>query len=202
MEFGNKVSACPAGGPAQLWVWRIAVLATALASISIRAQQPNRPSDSTTKDSAQSELTGRLLNARAARDSGSASAVIDANELVIASAARELADLRTAEGAYAQAADLYKTAQALEPRQATCWRLLRLTRALEISPRRFRSQNRFTAAIRKICRRLAFSAAHSSRRATSWRRLSSLERVAATDHSVDTQYALANCLLQTKRPAG
>jgi tetratricopeptide (TPR) repeat protein len=200
MEFGNKVSACPVGGPAQLWVWRVAVLATALASISIRAQQPKRPTNSTTKDSAQSELTGRLLNARAARDSGSASAVIEANELVIASAARELADLRTAEGAYAQAADLYKTSQALEPRPATLLALATVdaragnfSEAIQISNQIHGSDPQNLQAARILSSSLIqkgdFVAA-----------LEPLERVAATDHSVDTQYALANSLLQTKRP--
>lgn len=200
MEFGNKVSACPAGGPAQLWVWRVAVLATTFASISIRAQQPRLPSDTTTKVSAQSELTSRLLNARAARDSGSASAVIDANVLVIASAARELADLRTAENAYAQAADLYRTAQALEPRPATLLALATVdaragnfSEAIQIAKQIQGSDQQNLQAARILSSSLIqkgdFVAA-----------LEPLERVAAADHSVDTQYALANCLLQTKRP--
>lgn len=171
----------------------------------IQAQQAKHPAAANrsiaVEDPGSSELTTRLRNAQVARDSGSPSAIADANTSVIASAARELGELRAAEGAYAQAAELYKTAQALEPRPAT------LVALATVEAR----AGQYDAAI-ELARRLHATDPHNLQ---ADRILSSsliqkgdyigalepLERVAAADHGVDTQYALANCLLQTKRPA-
>src|SRR5579875_1039945 len=122
MKSRHQVCASLAGISLKLPTRAAAAFLTLCLPFASHAQQSRHTAaarHSSPAASSTDELETRLRNAQAARDSGSPSAVADANTLVIASAARELAELRTAEGAYAQAAQLYKTAQALEPRPAT-----------------------------------------------------------------------------------
>jgi tetratricopeptide (TPR) repeat protein len=146
------------------------------------------------------ELTNRLANAEAARNAGNPAAVEETNALLIASAERELGDVRAAEGAYAQAVDLYKTSLALEPRTPTMLALAtaeaeagEYDEAIGLAERVRRTDPQSVEADRILSSSLIQKGKFADA-------LAPLERVASTDHRVDTQYALANCLLQTKRP--
>ncbi len=161
------------------------------------ASRPSSPAAHSTTD----ELETRLRNAQVARESGIPSAVTDANTLVIASAARELAQLRAAEGAYGQAAQLYKTSQALEPRPATLLALATVEvqageyqQAIALAQRLHEAEPQNLQADRILSSSFMQTGDYVDA-------LTALERVAAADHSLETQYALANCLLQTKRPS-
>lgn len=190
------------------WLCGIALLCLSCGSVFVWSEPGQQKSDRepsaigrAAEKANQNELATRLANAQAARSTGSPSAVAEANTSLIATASRELADLRAVEGAYPQAVELYKTSLALESRTAT---LLALATAEAKA-----GQYSEAAGVAKRVHALDPKNIQADRIESSSLIQSSefiaalepLQRVAASDHSVETQYALANCLLQTKRPA-
>ena len=86
----------------RLWLFPLVALATLWLSAGASAQtKPSAPP-------AEAELSRRIQAADAARASGNAEEIGEANQKVIAFALRELAHLRSAEHAYAEAIELYR----------------------------------------------------------------------------------------------
>ena len=151
---------------------------------------------------AQGELARRLAAASAARDSGDAAATAQANELLIATALRELASLRSIESAYPQAIELYESSLKFEDVTGT-----RIVLAITES-----RAGHYDEAI-KLAKEVRSPSNPEDPRAD--RMLGSFlmqkgdyaqavepfSRVAKADPSVENLYALANCLLQTREPA-
>lgn len=138
--------------------------------------------------------------ANAAREAGDPGAVANANAMVIASALREMATLRSAEAAYPQAVELYKDSLRFEETSAAALALAtveaqsgRYNEAIQLAEQLHRNDPKDLQADRIL----------SSSLIQTGRFVDALEpfgRLAQADRSVETQYAMANCLLQTKRP--
>ncbi len=146
------------------------------------------------------ELSSRLATAAAARKTGDPASITTANTLLVASALDEMGALRAAQGAYPQAIELLRDSLRLESSPAT-----RLTLAtVEAQAGQYDDAIRLAETIHReepqniqADRILSSSLMQQGKYAEA---LVPLERVARVDDRVETQYALANCLLQTKRP--
>ncbi len=148
----------------------------------------------------QDELLSRLTTARAARESRDPGAVASANSLVIASALRELAGIRSVEGAFPQAIDLYKSSLRFEQTTAAALSLA----TVEVENGQYESAIQLASQIHQAdpkqvqADRILSSAL--MQKGDFVAAVNPLSRVAQASPSVENQYALANCLLQTKRP--
>ncbi len=150
------------------------------------------------------ELQSRIAAAATARDSGDPAAVALANEQLIATALRELAALRQVEAAYPQAIELYRDSLNFEDSSVTQVQLamaeaqsgqydeaIRLTQqALATLPSSDPSQ---LAADRVLASSLVQKGDFAQA-------VAPFARIAAAQPSIDNLYALANCLLQTRKP--
>ncbi len=148
----------------------------------------------------QDELLSRLAMAKAARESGDPGAVASANSLVIASALRELASVRAIEGAFSQSTDLYKSSLRFEQTTSAALSLATVEAeggqydsAIELATQIHQADPKQVQADRILSSALM-------QKGKFVEAVEPLSRVAQADSSVETQYALANCLLQTKRP--
>src|ERR1700687_5840157 len=81
------------------------------AEVPLRQQPAEQPSG---HDAAADELQNRLQAAAAAKKTGAPAAVAQANVQVLALALRKLANIRTTERAFPEAAELYRRSLALE----------------------------------------------------------------------------------------
>ena len=149
---------------------------------------------------AQSELAMRISAAAAARDSSDAVQASVANERLIGTALRELGSLRAIEGAYPQAIELYRSALAYDDVRAT-----RVALAMAES-----QAGHYDEAIR-MAEAMRFSAPHDLQadrilgsslvqKGDYVRAIEPFQRIASAEPTVENEYALANCLLQTRTP--
>ena len=139
--------------------------------------------------------------AKAAREAGNPGAVANANAMVIASALREMAALRSAEAAYLQAIELYKDSLRFEETPSAALSLAtveaedgRYAEAIQLAEQIHSKVPRDLQADRILSSSLIQQGKYTEA-------LDPLDRLAQADRSVETQYAFASCLLQTKRPA-
>jgi len=147
-----------------------------------------------------SELSTRIAAAAAARDSGDAAEVAIANERLIATALRQLANLRAIEAAYPQAVALYRSSLDFEDVSGT-----RIDLAMAEA-----QAGQFDEAIKlaqeaqsaessdpRVDRILGSSLIQKGQYTEA---VAPFTRVANTDPSIENLYALASCLLQTGKP--
>jgi tetratricopeptide (TPR) repeat protein len=170
-------------------------------SCSVLAQAPAHHAASAQKPPpAQDDLSKRLADASAARDSHNPDAVAVANERLIAVALRDLAYLRLIEAAYPQAIELYNTSLDFEDSPATNVDLAmaeaqagQYDEAIKLA-RRVQSAGHDDLRIDRI---LGSSLVQKGQFAEA---VAPFTRVAKADPSIENLYALANCLLQTGKP--
>ena len=146
------------------------------------------------------ELSVRIAAAAAARDSGDISVVALANERLIATALRQLANLRTIESAYPQAIALYQGSLNFEDVPGTRIDLAmaearsgRFDEAIDLAQQ---AQFEGSSDVR-VDRILGSSLVQKGKYAEA---VAPFTRVANADPSIENLYALANCLLQTGKP--
>jgi tetratricopeptide (TPR) repeat protein len=146
------------------------------------------------------ELQNRLRAAAAARDAGDSAAVTSTNFQVLALAFRKLANIRTSEGAFPQATDLYQRSLSLEDAAethvglASCYlysnrpddSLVEASKALLIDPNNARAFN---------IQGKAWMKKREYRKA-----VESFERVVQIQPAFEPAYALAVSLLDLKDP--
>ncbi|WP_158785500.1 tetratricopeptide repeat protein [Granulicella sp. L46] len=164
------------------------------------AQQKSTKKPAIAKSSpAATELQTRIAAASTARNSGDPFAVAQANQRLIATALRELANLRQVESAYPQAIELYRDSLSLEDSKDA---------RLELAMAQAQSGH-YDEAIQlaqatlaadpdnlQADRILASSLVQKSDFAQA---IEPFSKVANADPSVENLYALANCLLQTRK---
>jgi tetratricopeptide (TPR) repeat protein len=149
---------------------------------------------------APTELSTRIAAAAAARDAGDSDAVAMANERLIATALRQLANLRMIEAAYPQAIGLYRNSLDFEDVPAT-----RIDLAMAEA-----QAGQFDEAI-KLAQDAQFAGSRDVRvdrilgsslvqKGSYAEAVAPFTRVANADPSIENLYALANCLLQTGKP--
>jgi tetratricopeptide (TPR) repeat protein len=178
----------------------IAVL-TMLVPCAALAQTQVRHSTSTQKATpAPTELDKRLATARAARDSGDPAAAQLANERLIAVALSELARLRMAEQAYAQAVELYNTSLQFEDVPS-----IRLDLGTaEIQAGKFedaiKQAKQVLAADPNDLRATRVLASALTQNGDYAQAVEPFTRIAHAQPSVENLYPLAMCLLQTRKP--
>jgi tetratricopeptide (TPR) repeat protein len=150
--------------------------------------------------SSDSEIVTRAAAAVAARDAGDPAAVRTANRLLIASALRELADLKMVESSYTQAADDYRTS--LDMEDATSARINlaiadvqagKYDEAIQLAEQAHLAE----PANLRADRALASAYVQSRKFAQA---VEPFERVVRASPAVDNLYPFAVCLLETKRP--
>lgn len=188
--------------------WLAASLLSALISGFTLAQSPTHKPDETQASGAANsaaaapgELARRIAAASAARDSGDTVATSQANERLIATALRELATLRSNESAYPQAIELYQSSLKFEDVPGTRIDLAvaqsragHYDEAIKIA-KEIRSSNPGNIRADKL---LGSSLVQKGDYAQA---VESFTRIANADPSVENLYALANCLLQTRKAA-
>ncbi len=160
---------------------------------------PAKPS-SNPAEPADNELSSRLASAAVARRSGSPGEIAAANELVIASAMRQLAAVRSVEGAYPQAVELFKDSLGYETVPEALLGLAMAETQAGQYPEAIRLARQFQAANPRDLRADRILSSALIQKGDFVLAIEPLTRVAQVDPSIETQYALANCLLQTKRP--
>jgi tetratricopeptide (TPR) repeat protein len=146
-------------------------------------------------------LARRIAAASAARDSGDTIATSAANELLIATALRELGTLRSNELAFPQAIELYESSLKFEDVPGT-----RIDLAItESRAGRYDEAIKIASAIRATDPRdlrpdkvLGSSLVQKGDYAQA---VDPFTRIANAEPSIENLYALANCLLQTRKPA-
>jgi len=168
-----------------------AALAASLWLIAAAAQQPAHPAD---------DLGKRIAAAGAARDAGDPSVIAVSNQRLIATAMRRLAALRMVEGAYAQAAALDRTSLGYEDTAAA--RLdLAMAEAqagqLDDSLTLARQAQAAGSGDPRIDRILASALVQKGQFADA---VAPFTRIAHAEPTIENLYALANCLLETRRP--
>jgi tetratricopeptide (TPR) repeat protein len=182
-------------------VW-LAVTTFGISShVSAAAQAPTHHASSTQRPApAQDELSKRLAEASAARETHNTDEIAVANERLIATALRDLAYLRVIEAAYPQAIELYRTSLDFEDSPAT---------TVDLAMAEAQA-GQFDEAIKAV--RMAQSTGYSDLRIDRILGSSLVQkeqfseavapftRVAKADPSIENLYALANCLLQTGKP--
>lgn len=180
------------------------LLSMVICGFMLDAQQPphriQKPTSPPAASNQNDELGSRLAMAEAARNAGDPGGVANANAMVIASALRSLAALRAVEGAYPQSALLYKDSLRFEQTPAAALALATVEaqgsqydEAIELAEQIHRKDPKILQADRILSSSLM-------QKGRFVEALEPLGRVAQADQGVETQYALANCLLQTKRP--
>ena len=171
-----------------------------LVSTASSAQTP-RHSPSTQKHAPQpTELDSRIAAASAARDSGDPSATQRANELLIASALRELARLRMAESAFPQSIELYGSSLRFEDTADTRFDLA----TAEIQAGKFddaiKQAQQIQAAKPNDIRADRILASAFTQKGDCAQAIEPFSRIARANPSVENLYPLAMCLLQTHKP--
>jgi len=165
-----------------------------------QAAAPHAGPKSTETQKPPTELSARIAAAAASRDSGDVSAVAGANQQLIATALRQLANLRMVEAAYPQAITLYRDSLNFEDVLGTRIDLAmaeaqagRLDEAIDLAQQ---AQSAGSSDIR-VDRILGSSLIQKGKYAEA---VAAFTRVANADPSVENLYALANCLLLTGKP--
>jgi tetratricopeptide (TPR) repeat protein len=163
--------------------------------------QTTHHSPSTQKPVSQpTELNSRIAAASAARDSGDPSATQRANELLIASALRELAGLRMAESAFPQSIELYSSSLRFEDTADTRFDLA----TAEIQAGKFddaiRQAQQIQAAKPNDIRADRILASAWTQKGDCAHAIEPFSRIARANPSVENLYPLAMCLLQTHKP--
>jgi tetratricopeptide (TPR) repeat protein len=176
-------------------------VASPFCSIAALAQVPAHNTAAAAKPApASDELTARIVAAGTARDSGNPDAAAAANELLIATALREMAYLRSIEAAYPQAIEIYKTSLDFEDSTITRADLAlaeaqggRYDEAIELAERVRASDPNNLKADRVLASAYVQKGDYASA-------VEPFTRVATAQPSIENYYALANCLLQTGKP--
>jgi tetratricopeptide (TPR) repeat protein len=182
-------------------VWVAIAIVGLLGSRFAPAQAPAHRASSTQKaPPAQDELTKRIAEASAARDSQNTDEVAIANERLIATALRDLAYLRLIEAAYPQAIELYKTSLDFEDSPATTVDMAMAEAQAGQYDEAIKTARKTQSAgydDLRIDRILGSSLVQKGQFAEA---VAPFTRVAKADPSIENLYALANCLLQTGKP--
>ena len=149
---------------------------------------------------APSELQTRIAAAAAARDSGDSAAVALANERLIALALRELASLRQVEAAYPQAIDLYRNSLNFEDSATTRVDLALAEAQAGQSDEAIRLAQQALAANPNDIRAARILASALVQKGDFAQAVAPFAAVASAQPGIENLYALANCLLQTRKP--
>ena len=164
-----------------------------------KTRQPQSAGVAKNNPSQPDELATRIAAATAAREAGDPAAIARANQLVIATALREMATLRSIEAAYPQAIKLYQDLKfednpttrvglALADAQAGQYEdAIKLAQEVQASNPADLSSVRMLASIYMQKGEVA-------------KAIEPFSRVAAGEPTIDNLYALGNCLLQTHKP--
>jgi len=179
-------------------LWLAGTAAGLIVSGNGLAQAPVHHTPSAQKQpNAQDELARRIAAAAAARDSGNPDTAAIANERLIATALREMASLRSVEGAYPQAVELYKSSLDYEDSSET-----RVGLALAEAQGgqyddaiRLAEQVRATDPTNVQANRVLASA--FMQKGEYSQAVAPFARLAQTQASIENLYPLANCLLHT-----
>ena len=170
----------------------VASLAFALISSSTHAQSLKKPGED--------EIAARAAAAIAARDASDPAAVRTANRLLIASALRELGDLKMVETFYAQAGEDYRTSLDLEDATSARINLAiadvqggKYDEAIQLAEKAHLAEPDNLRADRA----LASAYVQSGKFVEA---VEPFSRVAKASPEVDNLYPFAVCLLQTRRP--
>jgi tetratricopeptide (TPR) repeat protein len=178
----------------------------ALISCCALAQSPannlnvSQPSHANKPAAAPGELVRRLAAASAARDSGDAAATSQANGLLIATALRELASLRSMESAYPQAIELYRSSLKFEDVTRTRIALAIVESRAGHYDEAIKLTDEVRASDPNDLRADRMLASFFMQKGDFAQAIEPFNRVAKADPNVENLYALANCLLQTRKP--
>ena len=182
-------------------VWCTLLLSAAFVTPGAGAQvEAHRASPAHKVQPSQDEVEARAAAAQAARDSGNPVAVASANQLLIAAALRETADLKEAESDFAQAIELYRESLAFDATPgtyaATAFSDLQsgnldeaiqfAKQALAADPANLRAEKILASAL--------------DRRGEYAQAVETHTRIAQAEPTVDNLYPLAECLLETGKP--
>lgn len=165
-----------------------------------RSMHPPQGSVTSQPPAEQGELGSRIAAASAARTGGDPVSIARANLLVIATALRELATLRSIQSAYAEAIGLYQDSLKFEDNPTTRLGLAaaeartgKYEDAIKIAESVHRSIPTDLNADRMLSSFLMEKGDYS-------RAIEPFTRLVDAEPSTENLYALGNCLLQTRRP--
>jgi tetratricopeptide (TPR) repeat protein len=194
-------SACVSRRPG----WLTIPLAGTLICCSVLAQSPppqtKQPSAAAKNNPSQpNELATRIAAAGAARESGDPVAVARANQLVIATALREMATLRSIEAAYPQAIKLYQDSLKFEDNPTTRAGLALADAQAGQYDEAIKLAQEVQASNPNDLSSLRMLASIYMQKGEAAKAIEPFSRVAAAEPTIDNLYALGNCLLQTHKP--
>jgi tetratricopeptide (TPR) repeat protein len=180
--------------------YAIAVLSLFTPCVGLAQAPVHHPSAAQKSIVPPAELDTRIAEAHAARDSGNPVVVELANERLIAVALRELAQIRLAESAYPQAAELYSSSLHFEDIPGT---RLDLATA-EIQTGKFanaiKQAQEVLATNPKDLRADRVLASALTQNGDYAQAVEPFTRIARAQPTVENLYPLAMCLLQTRKP--
>ncbi|MGA3371403.1 MAG: tetratricopeptide repeat protein [Terracidiphilus sp.] len=149
---------------------------------------------------AQDNLEARLAAAEAARNSGDTVAIARANYLVIGAALREIADLRAAESEYAKAIELYRDSLQYEETPGAYASMAfaeiqagDLDKAIQFAQKALAADPGNLRAERILASGLAGKGEYAQA-------VEPFTRIAQAEPTIDNQYLLLECLLETRKP--
>lgn len=154
-----------------------------------------------TDDPARSELITRAKQAEEARNSGDPAKVAAANQLLLATGLREMAALRSLEGALPQAIALYQSSLSFEDSADTRIGLAVAQSKAGDYDEAIRQAREVLAKQPNDLRATRVLATSLLQKGDATAAIEPFEQIASTEPSPENTYALANCLLQTRRPS-
>ncbi|HKF49951.1 MAG TPA: tetratricopeptide repeat protein [Terracidiphilus sp.] len=183
----------------------LALAALSLLTCPASAQSTRRPDANETalqeSHAGGGELESRAIAAQNARSSGDPSGVIAANRLVVAAAMRELGDLKLVQSDYAGSVKLYSDSLEYEDVAATYVSLGfaelqagQFDQAIEHGKQAHAADPNDLRADRLLATALDQKGAYAEA-------VEPFTRIAKAQPTVDNLYPLAECLLQTRKPA-
>jgi len=181
--------------------WCAGLVLSSLIFLAAGAQTATRHASPTHKSqTAGDELLARLAAAKAAREAGNSAAVASANYLVIASALREIADLRVAASDDSKAVELYRNSLQYEdiPETYAAMAFAEIQagdfdKAIQFAQQALAADPGNLRAVRTLASALDQKGEYAQA-------VEPFTKIAHADPTVENLYPLAECLLQTRKP--
>jgi tetratricopeptide (TPR) repeat protein len=149
---------------------------------------------------AEAELDKRIASAQAALESGDASTIASANQLLIALSLRELAQLMLLESAYPQAVELYRRSLDFEDQAATRVDLAIAELQAQLTSEAIADATKALVADPNDVRALIILGRALMQKQEYAKAAEAFDHGVQIDPDVETLYSLSVCLLQTKDP--
>lgn len=187
------------------WEWMTLLLfGTCLVFVPLAtaAQTARTGSSRTTSgDVSPSELISRAREAEAARNSGDPTKIAAANRLLLATGLRELASLRSEQGALSQSIALYRSSLTFEDNTDTHIGLAVAQSKAGQYDDAVSQAKEVLATHPDDLRATRVLATSLLQKGDATEAVEPFSRIASAEPSPENSYALANCLLQTRKPS-